>query len=84
MLPTRCAMAIPCYTTNVVLWHSTAESELLPIIVALPFKRPLVQSYEGAVKLFLQAIGIAKDTQGSHSTWATTYVNLGTAYGKLG
>ncbi|THH07066.1 hypothetical protein EW145_g3642 [Phellinidium pouzarii] len=39
--------------------------------------------YENAVSLFQRALGLAEVTQGSHSTWATTYVNLGSAFGKL-
>ena len=41
-------------------------------------------SYEDAIFLFQKALELADVTQGSHSTWATTYVNLGSALGKLG
>ncbi|KAL5503810.1 CUT9 [Sanghuangporus vaninii] len=41
-------------------------------------------NYESAVSLFQKALEISDVSQGSHSTWATTYVNLGSALGKLG
>lgn len=40
--------------------------------------------YESAVSLFRKALEISEVSPGSHSTWATTYVNLGSALAKLG
>lgn len=41
-------------------------------------------NFEDAVTLFKRALELAEVTQGSHSTWATTYVNLGSALSKIG
>ena len=40
--------------------------------------------YEKAVEFFQQALSLAKVDQGSEEVWTTTYVNLGTAYRKIG
>ncbi|KAI0067340.1 TPR-like protein [Artomyces pyxidatus] len=40
--------------------------------------------YEDAVSLFKQALDFAQVTQTSQASWATTYLNLGTCYRKLG
>ncbi|KAF8659041.1 hypothetical protein AX16_001914 [Volvariella volvacea WC 439] len=39
--------------------------------------------YDKATQLFQQALELAKVTQTSQKTWATTYINLGTCYRKL-
>jgi len=39
--------------------------------------------YQQATELFERAIDLAKVTQSSEKTWATTYLNLGTCYRKL-
>ncbi|TFY65559.1 hypothetical protein EVG20_g5530 [Dentipellis fragilis] len=42
------------------------------------------EQYEEAATLFQQALDFAQVTQTSQTTWATTYLNLGTCYRKLG
>nr|GAT60873.1 predicted protein [Mycena chlorophos] len=39
--------------------------------------------YEEAASFFRKALELASATQGSHKTWATTHLNLGTCYRKL-
>lgn len=40
--------------------------------------------YEKAAKLFQEALELAQVTQSSRKSWATTYINLGTCYRRLG
>lgn len=40
--------------------------------------------FDRAVKLFNEALQLAKVIPGAESKWATTYLNLGQAYRKLG
>ncbi|KAF7312234.1 TPR-REGION domain-containing protein [Mycena indigotica] len=40
--------------------------------------------YEKAASFFQKSLDLAADTQGSHKTWSTTHLNLGTCYRKLG
>ncbi|TDL19901.1 TPR-like protein [Rickenella mellea] len=41
-------------------------------------------NYERAVELFKDSLELAQVTQGSHVSWASTYVNLGTALHRAG
>jgi len=41
-------------------------------------------NYEGAIELFEQAIQLAKITQTSQASWVNTFINLGTAYKRVG
>lgn len=40
--------------------------------------------YEKAATLFQEALELAQVTQSSKRSWATTYINLGTSYRRLG
>ncbi|KXN88482.1 Anaphase-promoting complex subunit cut9 [Leucoagaricus sp. SymC.cos] len=40
--------------------------------------------YESAATLFKEALELAQITQSSRKSWATTYINLGTCYRRLG
>jgi len=42
------------------------------------------KQFDRAVKLFNEALQLAKVVPGAESKWATTYLNLGQAYRKLG
>ncbi|TFY83527.1 hypothetical protein EWM64_g474 [Hericium alpestre] len=42
------------------------------------------QQYDEAAAMFQQALDLAQVTQGSQKSWATTYLNLGTCFRKLG
>ncbi|KAI0034227.1 TPR-like protein [Vararia minispora EC-137] len=43
-----------------------------------------VQEYKDAANMFSRALELAQVTQTSQSSWATTFLNLGTCYRKLG
>ncbi|KZV72988.1 TPR-like protein [Peniophora sp. CONT] len=66
---------------NASLSMCNSDPLLLNEIGVMQFTK---NDFEGAAKMFMRALDHAQVTQNSQASWATTYLNLGTCYRKLG